>query len=388
MANGPRQPEHDDDVTLADEEWPVAEQYRVEPRAPAQTPVEHDDAIVIQQDLTPEPPIRRFPPRIGPGLLLALLGVLLIVLLVPAGIWLAGRDDDEPDAAPTTTDTLGTETTPTTTAEAPTEDSVPDVTGLTLEEARSLLEQQSVRLRIRRVASDGPASRVLLQVPGPGARMSDDTVVVLTVSRAAAPEQVSVPSVEGLQQRDAVSTLEQAGLEVDVRTVSSTEPAGVVVRQTPSPDVRVAPQSLVVLEVSQPPPPTIAVPRLLGLTSAEARRQLRNLGLRFTQRPVESDRPRGTVVEQSPRAGTRLREGQAVTLTVSTGPARGSVPDVVGLGEQAARDELVAAGFEVEVTERATDLVEEDGVVLDQDPAAGTSSRKGSVVTITIGLFG
>ena len=232
---------------------------------------------------------------------------------------------------------------------------------------------------------------MLEQVPEPGARVGDDTVVVLTISKASTPEQVTVPSVEGLQQRDAVSTLEQAGLEVDVRTVTSSEPAGVVVRQTPGPDERVTPQSVVVLEVSKPPlpaPATIEVPRLVGLSSAEARGQLRDLGLRFTQRPIESDRLRGTVVEQSPPAGTRLREGQAVTLTVSTGPARVSVPDIVGLDEQAARDELTAAGFEVEVTEQATDLPDEDGVVLDQDPVAGASRPKGSVVTITIGLFG
>ena len=388
MASGPRQPEHDDEeATLADEEWPVAEQYRVEsqPRAPA----EHDDAIVIQQDVPSEPPIRRFPPDIGPGLLLALLGILLIVLLVPAGIWLAGRDDDS-EASPTTAplDTTATTATP----ETPAAGTAPDVTGLTLAEARARLEQEGVQVRFRRIESDEPADRVLQQVPEPGARMQADTVVVLTVSKASAPEQVTVPNVEGLPERDALSMLERAGLEVDVRTVTSTEPEGVVVSQTPGPDEKVAPQSVVVVEVSKPPPPapapTIAVPRLVDLTSAEARGQLRDLGLRFTQRPVESDRAKGTVVEQSPRAGARLRKGQAVTLTVSTGPARVAVPDVVGLDEQAARDELTAAGFEVEVTEQATDLPDEDGVVLDQDPAAGASRPKGSVVTITIGLFG
>jgi serine/threonine-protein kinase len=107
-----------------------------------------------------------------------------------------------------------------------------------------------------------------------------------------------------------------------------------------------------------------------------------------TQRPVESTRPKGTVVAQSPRPGARLREGQAITLSVSTGPALVSVPDVVGLNEQAARNELEAAGFEVEVVEEATDVVEEGGVVLAQNPAGGASRPKGSAVTITIGLFG
>jgi serine/threonine-protein kinase len=135
------------------------------------------------------------------------------------------------------------------------------------------------------------------------------------------------------------------------------------------------------------PPATIGVPRLVDLTSSEARSRLRDLGLRFTQRPIESARPKGTVVAQSPRPGTRLREGQSVTLTVSTGPARVTVPDVIGLDERTARDELMAAGLEVEVVEEATDALEEDGVVLGQDPAGGASRAKGSVVTITVGLF-
>jgi serine/threonine-protein kinase len=154
----------------------------------------------------------------------------------------------------------------------------------------------------------------------------------------------------------------------------------------------VAPRTIVLLEVAGPPTPqpapsTIEVPRLVDLTSSEARSTLRELGLRSTQRPVESTRPKGSVIAQSPRAGARLRKGQAVTLAISTGPALVSVPDVVGLDEQSARNQLEAAGFEVEVVEQATDVVERDGVVLDQDPAGGASRPKGSIVTITIGLF-
>jgi beta-lactam-binding protein with PASTA domain len=391
MASGPHEPDHDDDVTIADEEWPVAEQYRVEPQPDA--PVEDDAAIVLQQEAAPQEPVRRFPPDLGPGLLLALMGVLLLLVLIPAGIWLAGRDTDEPEAAPITDrDT----TTPTEPTPAPAARTVPDLTGRTLEEARALLEQESVRVRVRRVPSEQPVGEVLEQSPAAGSRVASNTVVVLTVAARSTPERVTVPSVEGLQAGEAESILRKAGLQLQLRTIRSPEPEGVVVSQEPGPDEKVAPRTIVVLEVATPPteptppptPATIEVPRLVGLTSSEARTRLRDLGLRSTQRPVESTRPKGTVVAQSPRPGTQLREGRAVTLTVSTGPALVSVPDVVGLDEQAARAELEAAGFEVEVVEEATDLVEEDGVVLRQDPAGGASRPKGDVVTITVGLFG
>ena len=312
-------------------------------------------------------------------------------MLVPAGIWLAGREDDEADATPTTDtfDTTTTTSTTQTTTTSPDASTVPEVTGLTLEEARALLEKQDVRARVRRIASDGPAGEVLEQSPEPGERISADTVVILTVSKASVPEQVTVPRVEGLLTSEATSLLRQAGLDVEIETVRSTQPEGTVVSQRPQPDEEVAPGTIVVLEVAGPPDPvTVEVPELVGLKAAEARSQLRELGLRVTQRPVESTQPTGTVVRQSPGPGTKLREGQAVLLAISTGPARLSVPDVVGLDEESARQQLEAAGFEVQIVDEPTDLVEEDGIVLDQDPLGGSGRSKGSVVTITVSRFG
>lgn len=400
MAKPPYPPEPDssDDVTLADEEWPVAEQYRVHPRP--RPPAEDDGTIVIQQDNPPQGPVRRFPPDIGPGLLLALLGVLLIIALVPAGIWLAGRDDDESAAAPTTATvdtttsieptTATTQTTPTT----PAARTVPELTGLTLEEARELLEREKLRVRVRRISSDSPAGEVLQQEPASGARIAPDTIVVLTVSKAvSAPKRVTVPSVEGQRASAATSVLRRAGLVVEIDTVSSSQPEGTVVNQNPAPDEEVALGTTVALEVAGPrkPPPvpvTVEVPRLVGLRAADARSQLRELGLRVTQRPVESTEPKGTVVSQSPPPGTDLRKGQAVLLTVSTGPARVSVPDVVGLDEDAARQDLEAAGFEVQVIDEPSEDVDQDGIVIAQEPAGGTSKPTGSLVTITVSRFG
>lgn len=393
----PPEPDSSDDSTLSDEEWPVAEQYRVDQRPGPRSAPEDEGTIIIQQDNVPQEPARRFPPDLGPGLLLALLGVLLIVALIPAGIWLAGRDEDESDATPTTDtfDTTTTTTSPTTTTQttetAPAASTVPELTGLTLEEARALLEPRDVTVRVRRVASDGRAGEVLEQAPEPGARLSVDTVVVLTVSRAAAPERVTVPSVEGLRAREATSILRQAGLAPSVRTVESSEPEGTVVSQSPAADDEVAPRTVVELEVArpspEPAPTTIEVPQLVGLRAADARSQLRDLGLRSTQRPVESMRPKGTVVRQSPGPGTELREGQAVLLVISTGPAQASVPDVVGLDEESARQELEAAGFDVQVVDEPTEIVDEDGIVIEQDPAGGASRPTGSVVTITVSRF-
>ncbi|MDQ3122524.1 MAG: PASTA domain-containing protein [Actinomycetota bacterium] len=387
----PPEPGDTDDATIADEEWPVAEQYRVQPRS--RPPEEDDGAIVIHQDTAPQGPVRRFPPDLGPGLLLALLGIVLIVVLVPAGIWLAGRDDDESAATPTTgtleTTTSSTTTTTTPTTTSPDASTVPEVTGLTLDEARALLAASNVRARVRRVSSNGPAGEVLEQSPEPGARLTADTVVILTVSKAPVPERVTVPPVGGLLASEAASLLRQAGLDAEIDTVRSSEPEGTVVGQRPKPGKEVAPRTIVALEVAGPPEPvTVEVPRLVGVRAAEARSQLQELGLRVTQRPVESTQPKGTVVRQSPGPGTKLQEGQAVLLAISTGPARVSVPDVVGLDEEAAREQLETAGFAVQIVDEPTETVEEDGIVVGQEPAGGSSTPKGSIVSITVSRFG
>lgn len=383
----------DEETTLSDEEWPVAEQYRV--KAPPARPAEPDDAgtIVLQQDEPARrPPIenprtRRFPPNLGPGLLLTLIAVLLI----PAGIWLATTLKDDSEASSTTNTTTAPvgSTTGTTDATPPAATkTVADVTGSTLPEARSRLEQPDLRVRFRRVASDRPRGEVLQQTPAPGSRVPPSTIIVLVVSGG--PERISVPGVVGLTADEAADILTDARLQPETRPVESTEPEGTVVSQVPRAGTEVGPDSVVRLEIAIPPAqptitePTITVPDLAGARSSEARSRLRELGLRVTQKPIESPRPKGTVIRQSPAPGTELREGQTVTLTVSTGPAKVTVPDVVGLDEQAAREELESAGFDVTAVDEPTDNVDEDGVVLDQAPAGGSSRSKGSVVTITV----
>ena len=394
-------PDLAEDRTLpGDDGWPEPpEQYRV-----TEAPVEkaRGETVVMQaappaEAAPPEhPAVRRFPPDLGPGLLATLIAVLLLVLLIPAGIWLSQRSDDEAGA--------GTETnTPTTRpAKPPAARAVPDVVGLPLVEARVELRETGLDARVRREASDQPPDEVLGQQPAAAADAPPNGFVVLTVSDG--PSEVVLPRVEGLALDGATQALRDAGLRVEVRRVDSGEPAGTVVDQTPSAGETVEPETVVVLEVARaatetttdtttstttttPEPATVAVPNLVGLTASEARSRLSDLGLRYTQQPLTSSRPKGTVIRQSPGAGAELREGGRVTLTVSTGPATLEIPDVVGLDEASARQELQAAGFRVEVVEEPTADPAEDGIVLGQDPGGGAGRPKGSVVTLTVGLL-
>jgi serine/threonine-protein kinase len=70
-------------------------------------------------------------------------------------------------------------------------------------------------------------------------------------------------------------------------------------------------------------------------------------------------------------------------LVVSSGEETVAVPRVVDQNMDSARAELRGQGFEVEVVEEPSDVVEK-GIVIDQDPAAGAQAPAGSRVTITV----
>lgn len=374
-------PDRREEVTLADDdEWRIPAQYDVEPLED-----ESGETALIQDTRSEAPGRRRFPPEPGPALL-AVLAALLLLLLVPAGIWLASDDDDATAAADTT---VGTQTQPTTSdtepTTAPETTTVPDVTGRSLSEARELLAADGFEVRSRRATSDRPRNEVLSQVPAADSDAERGSDIVLTVSGGT--DTVAVPDVEGSSVREAVATLREAGLRARTEQVESDEEPGTVVGQDPAAGDEVAKDTIVLLDVAKEPVSLVRVPDLVGERSADARSELRSLGLRWTQRPVESEREAGTVVGQSPRAGADLREGGVVTLEVSTGPPSQTVPDVVGLDEAAAIRELRNAGFVPLVVDEPTSDESEDGVVLGQSPVSGTARRKGSTVTITVARF-
>ena len=87
------------------------------------------------------------------------------------------------------------------------------------------------------------------------------------------------------------------------------------------------------------------------------------------------------VISPADPRGSTLHRGDSVAYTVSKGPEKVAIPDVVGLQREEARSLLEGAGFTVK--EEAI-LGGFFGTVRSSDPAAGTMTKKGSTVTITI----
>ena len=89
------------------------------------------------------------------------------------------------------------------------------------------------------------------------------------------------------------------------------------------------------------------VPNVIGLKEDVAAQRIHDSGLDSVPRTGQSDRPQGVVFAQEPGAGTQLDKGQTVTISISAG--RQAVPNVTGLQEQQAVQQLQNAGLKSQV---------------------------------------
>jgi len=130
----------------------------------------------------------------------------------------------------------------------------------------------------------------------------------------------------------------------------------------------------------------VTIPAVEGEPRNATRDALRKLGLKVSEREESSDTVgENRVIESIPSQGERVDKGSTVTLVISTGPERETVPDVVGRDRDQAESTLEDAGFKVSVTEKE-DADKDPGTVLSQDPAGGTTVKKGARVTLTVPL--
>jgi serine/threonine-protein kinase len=152
---------------------------------------------------------------------------------------------------------------------------------------------------------------VIAQTPSDGA-IAWGSGIDVVVSKG--PRPVAVPSVEGLSADRARKRLRRAGFEVAaVREYSNASPAGQALATTPAVGNIVPGGAKVTLHVSRGPRwAPVRLPDVGGASAADARAQLRNLGLR--PRVVPTCEGGSTVVETDPIAGSRLRENDLVAL--------------------------------------------------------------------------
>jgi beta-lactam-binding protein with PASTA domain/tRNA A-37 threonylcarbamoyl transferase component Bud32 len=263
---------------------------------------------------------------------------------------------------------------------------VPVLIGLTETNAIAQLDRVGLEAEVEQGASTEFRQGIVAeQRPDAGTRVQRGDTVTILVSTG--PPTTEVPDVVGMAYDEAVEALDDANLEWRRRDVFSRKPENQVVAQNPEAGAEVEEGTRVTLNVSKGRN-LVGVPNVLDQTEESARAELEGEG--FEVQVVEapsSSTPEGLVSSQSPDPGTRARRGSTVQITISTGPASATVPNVEGQQRQAARENLQQAGFNVDVDRQSTDDPLLDNVVIDQDPEGGTTATTGTTVTITVGEF-
>jgi serine/threonine-protein kinase len=260
---------------------------------------------------------------------------------------------------------------------------VPDVVGLSQDEAERLLRSDGFDWEITPVQSEEPVGTVVSQDPGSGERVRRGSDVVLEVS--AGTGRVDVPPVEGLRAPDAEQLLIDAGLVPSLVSEADKDvPPFEVIRTDPPEGESVEKGSTVRVYVSTGPE-RVEVPNVLNQDVTSATATL--VGRGFVVTPVNqasADVPAGRVIDTDPKPNTEAPEGSTVRLIVSSGPETTPVPPVVGSSEADARAAIEAAGL-VPSTVFGASTPGNVGRVIAQDPAAGTAVAPGSTVVITVG---
>jgi eukaryotic-like serine/threonine-protein kinase len=258
---------------------------------------------------------------------------------------------------------------------------VPFVKGVTEQLAVDKIRGAGLVPQVARDFSDTvEKGTVIDQSPQPGDHVAKHTSVQITVSKGK--ETVQVPSVIGKTRDDAISTLVNAGLDPHAFDVASSKPVGTVTAQDPPPGKVIEKGSRVRINVSSGPA-DVTVPNVVGLPYDQATSTLRDQGFLVSRVDVDSDRPVGIVVDESPSGSAP--KGTTIQLSVSKGPKQSTVPDVTSQDEASARSTLEAAGFAVTVTRQDVTDPGLDGIVLSQSPTPNTKAPKGSRVTIVVG---
>jgi penicillin-binding protein 1A len=138
--------------------------------------------------------------------------------------------------------------------------------------------------------------------------------------------------------------------------------------------------------------PLVEVPSIAGLSLEAARSAIQSAGLNAVVTNVASPEPEGTILGQSPAAGTKISQGRTVSILVSSG-----IPPVMAdfsrfplnsLPDRFAEfNEETGLNLTFEIVNARTDRPGLNGRVIDQSPAPGAPLEFGQTVTFTIGVY-
>ncbi len=265
---------------------------------------------------------------------------------------------------------------------------VPDICGLTVEEAEKLdgikgvFTIEVVGTKENSKYEDG---QIISQDPSEGTlRKNNLTIQVYICSKV---EKSYMPTVLNMSESEAKSILNNMGLGLNIQVQdrpSDSVAEGLIAATSPAAGAEIRQGNTIILYVSSGKEiKPVTVPNFVGMTEEKANIEAQKLGLVVGASSGEySDKPAGTVIRQSISATTEAKTGDNIYFTISLGPNTSlvDVPNVVGASLERAKATLEQAGFVVDVQWQGEEG--ENAMVISCNPTG--TAEKGSTIVIVV----
>lgn len=200
------------------------------------------------------------------------------------------------------------------------------------------------------------------------------------------PKYVEMPEVLGKSVEEARNLLLQQGLKSDVHyEESDADKSGIVIDSSVDQGAQVEEGSTVILTAGSGPA-GIEVPGVVDKTFEEAEEMLTQLGFAVTKEEESSDEvDENHVISQMPEAGSRVPEGQNITVTVSKGRNKVMVPMLLNRTEEEGTIEAIEAGLQIsDNISYVFNSEYEAGKICYQSYSYGANVDPGTVVEIRV----
>ncbi|SDB25423.1 PASTA domain, binds beta-lactams [Ruminococcaceae bacterium FB2012] len=262
-------------------------------------------------------------------------------------------------------------------AKKPANTSIPDLKGKRYDEVIEAAQNGGFNIKVteRRFDQTAPKDTVIEQ-------KNNGSTAELVISKGF--EKITIPDITFESEEEAKAVLEALGLTIkrEEEYDDNTE-AGIVIKQSIALGEQADPGTEITITVSKGAAPFEMI-NVVGKQQADAEKQLKDKGLSVSiEFKKDNSQTKGKVLEQSIKAGTTVKRGDSVTLTVCSHDETVKVPDLSGKNKAEAEKALKQVGLKATFSEAYDEKVEE-GKVISQNPKSGANAKDGSTVTVNI----
>lgn len=312
------------------------------------------------------------------GVVLAVIIVLIVLLLVSKALGLGKEKNDTSSSDSQQTEQTADEDTEAEDGNSSSANTVvmPNLLGKTMTEAKIELKELGIDITLKGSESSSKysagqimeqniaegtkvevGSSVEVTIAGSGSSGTSGSSTSSTAADSTSPTtdtEVTVPNVVGKDEATARAAIEAAGLTVGTVTEASSDTvtSGLVISQTVAANTKTAKGTKVNLVLSSGAS-SVKVTDVIGHEQSRAEQELAAAGFQVSVKEAySSDVRSGLVISTTPDRGTPAKPGSTVTMTVSQGKEKVTIPSVsVGMTYEAAAEKLEDAGFTGTISE-------------------------------------